>query len=902
MATLNEIAYNILNIARSGISSDDDTLSINQIKHWIHYYRGALLQKYTSNGRKIHPNCLQVWIAPVINAECDQGRIDQVPDVMSFSGQRAIERIETCHPNGWEFPSTVTKTQSEEIKLYVYYDMTSLKLPDVKQAYNGVVDWINQQKYYIDNPQLGIEGHKVEIAYHTACTSERWLDWAIVSITGQFNNSGNFCTNINQATQYCAQAAVNPNPCTTPSGCCVGSASVHSQMATGERGCWNGASSVNRSIQVQDWAQNGACAGHTKFHDGGVPGSVCTMWSAGGFTPVGTDVTWNGPPPPCTTEQILVVCFADESNGSINAVCSDYDYACYHHDGQLTGAQSDWGLATQGAAKPNNGILSDVWKADYNEFLTKSQQWKSMSNKHDMKCFLYPSKPANVSGAHYPFSLHALGAISSGNQTEGQVVNLTLGNGGTGYATAPTVVFTGGGGSGAAATATIVAGAVTGFTITAQGQGYTSTPTVTFTGGGGSGATASATIQIIDGTYRQGTAPSNSLNGALTAIENYGGHIRDNVYYNTTNTVHGNKEGYGGLDQYGWGTNVSEQPFNTTIFENDLDEFFDFEPFDCLGSECITVDVINQNGDPIEGFDVYIDGGVVGTTDEEGRIRYVIPNANVNTDHTFMFNLCFSTTGDCAQQYFELVVHEKCPEVEDDCVVEPPCPCPLPGAAKTKEITDTTAVLNWKQPAGTYGFFIRTRIVEVGDDSPLDPSTVPTDWGVTGPITDNFYQWAAGFADSKFEFQVKAICEPCEEDGAGGCSWQICDPIEDCLDLSDWSATNSFWFTSGLPIVITHGYQCENSSLFKVKGEVIEYGTTNGGTTPTINHGHIWSTTEIEPDFVNSPTTNTSLGLATVGNVFESSITVTAGNTYYYRAYATNLNGIVYGKVKEFTV
>ena len=85
MATLNEIAYNILNIARSGISSDDDTLSINQIKHWIHYYRGALLQKYTSNGRKIHPNCLQVWIAPFINAEGDQGRIDQVPDVMSFS-------------------------------------------------------------------------------------------------------------------------------------------------------------------------------------------------------------------------------------------------------------------------------------------------------------------------------------------------------------------------------------------------------------------------------------------------------------------------------------------------------------------------------------------------------------------------------------------------------------------------------------------------------------------------------------------------------------------------------------------------------------------------------------------------------------------------------------------------
>ena len=110
MSTLNEIAYNILNIARSGRSSDDDTLSLNQIKHWVHYYRGNLLQKYTSNGRIIHPNCLQVLVAPVIEGECSQGRINQVPDVMSFSGQRAIERVETCDPNGWELPSTVTKT------------------------------------------------------------------------------------------------------------------------------------------------------------------------------------------------------------------------------------------------------------------------------------------------------------------------------------------------------------------------------------------------------------------------------------------------------------------------------------------------------------------------------------------------------------------------------------------------------------------------------------------------------------------------------------------------------------------------------------------------------------------------------------------------------------------------
>lgn len=66
--------------------------------------------------------------------------------------------------------------------------------------------------------------------------------------------------------------------------------------------------------------------------------------------------------------------------------------------------------------------------------------------------------------------------------------------GGTGYTSAPTVGFTGGGGSGAAATATIANGKVISVTVTNAGSGYTSVPTVTFTGGAGSGAAATALI------------------------------------------------------------------------------------------------------------------------------------------------------------------------------------------------------------------------------------------------------------------------------------------------------------------------------------------------------------------------------------------------------------------------
>jgi len=63
---------------------------------------------------------------------------------------------------------------------------------------------------------------------------------------------------------------------------------------------------------------------------------------------------------------------------------------------------------------------------------------------------------------------------------------------GSGYVTAPTVTFIGGGGSGAAATATL--NGVSAITVTVAGTGYTSAPTVKITGGGGTGATAVASI------------------------------------------------------------------------------------------------------------------------------------------------------------------------------------------------------------------------------------------------------------------------------------------------------------------------------------------------------------------------------------------------------------------------
>ena len=76
------------------------------------------------------------------------------------------------------------------------------------------------------------------------------------------------------------------------------------------------------------------------------------------------------------------------------------------------------------------------------------------------------------------------GSGSGASATSSLIFNsvgvVTLTGGGNGYASPPTVTFSGGGGSGASATATIDNGVVTSITVDNGGQGYASAPTVSF--------------------------------------------------------------------------------------------------------------------------------------------------------------------------------------------------------------------------------------------------------------------------------------------------------------------------------------------------------------------------------------------------------------------------------------
>jgi hypothetical protein len=91
------------------------------------------------------------------------------------------------------------------------------------------------------------------------------------------------------------------------------------------------------------------------------------------------------------------------------------------------------------------------------------------------------------------------GGVYLNSISQGGVFSVAITKGGSGYTKAPTVAFTGGGGTGAAGTAIISHGKVVGVTITSPGTGFIAAPTIGFIGGGGNGVAATATLTSESG-------------------------------------------------------------------------------------------------------------------------------------------------------------------------------------------------------------------------------------------------------------------------------------------------------------------------------------------------------------------------------------------------------------------
>lgn len=131
-----------------------------------------------------------------------------------------------------------------------------------------------------------------------------------------------------------------------------------------------------------------------------------------------------------------------------------------------------------------------------------------------------------------------LSAKASAAVRNGAVTGVSISNGGGAYASTPSVVFSGGGGSGAAGIPVMLGGAVVGVTVTSGGSGYTGAPSVSFSGGG-IAAPAPATISLnTDGAHGDLASVAAAINAAAipnlrAAVAQWGGAVNRLVIFGT---------------------------------------------------------------------------------------------------------------------------------------------------------------------------------------------------------------------------------------------------------------------------------------------------------------------------------------------------------------------------------
>ncbi|WP_162800899.1 hypothetical protein [Chryseobacterium sp. KLBC 52] len=109
-------------------------------------------------------------------------------------------------------------------------------------------------------------------------------------------------------------------------------------------------------------------------------------------------------------------------------------------------------------------------------------------------------------------------ATATATISGGAVTGITINNGGSGYTSAPTINFYGGGsvvngGSKARATAVVSNGQLTGITINNGGSGYTTAPTITVSGGNKGVLFPNLNITNLTSTTSPVASPANGLIG-----------------------------------------------------------------------------------------------------------------------------------------------------------------------------------------------------------------------------------------------------------------------------------------------------------------------------------------------------------------------------------------------------
>jgi len=498
-----------------------------------------------------------------------------------------------------EKPEACNMTQvNENTLVYVYYDGSSLGQTEIENSYTALMDWLHQQPGFTpitatpsgNVPNTPSPGENV---FHTTIQGERWLDWGIQPMTGEFNNLNvtenpldplYSCSFITQGDQLkgrdrivcgsLACAASNWSYATNFINLPISGVSqtVH-QFYDNVTGTFLGENVVD--------FDNNTCSGVTPCD----PSLPCFTAEAPGQN------VWVGPPPAAPVDKdVLVIVFADESECMYHGKASNTTGYVQSFNDSSAGCGCD--EPTLGFSGGFVNAPTGIFKNDHTEYVSQYNARQLNPNAGTYRCFIYPSCPSALFVSHMPFPLNVVAAIDSGD---------------------------------------------------------------------GSPA---------DGLFEEVNLPTSSLYDPLrgcngSSTDPYGGGklalrrgFNINPYFN---------QGYGELDQYGWGYNAEMVAFTNTTFETDLEVFLSDGVWECGGLDCLELRIL-ESDDPaivVVGEIVQVDG-VPYTTNEFGWIS--VPTLSPGT-HTIGYanSECYElvTTGNCTKY---ILTAYKDTETYDTCV------------------------------------------------------------------------------------------------------------------------------------------------------------------------------------------------------------------------------------------
>ena len=480
---------------------------------------------------------------------------------------------------------------NENTLIYVYYDGTSLGQAQIEDAYIALMDWLHQQPGFTpvtatpsgNVPNTPSPGENV---FHTTISGERWLDWGIQPMTGEFNNSNvtedpldplYSCSFITQGDQLKGKGWI----------ACGSLSPAASNWSYAQGTVFLPTSNI--TIPVHQFYDNvtGSFLGEDvpfrNFYNTSNPcySAPCDP-SDPCFVPFdpGNNV-WVGPPPAApVNKDVLVIIFADESNCSYHGKASNT--TSYVQSFNDLSSDCDCNESTLGYSGGLVNAPTGIFKNDYTEYVSQYNARQINPNAGTYRCFIYPSCPSGLFASHMPFPLNVVAAIDSGD-----------------------------------------------------------------------GSPADGLFDVANvptsGLYRSGTcSPSNSSNVPVGAPP--GGMIlqRDGVNVNPYFD-----QGYGGLDQYGWGSNPEMVPFTNAIFEADLEAFLSegTEPV-CSGFDCLNVIIYDaeNSGTPVVGEVVNVNGTPY-TTNALGEfnVSMIDPPGTVTIGYENSECYTFESLGNCTQ-------------------------------------------------------------------------------------------------------------------------------------------------------------------------------------------------------------------------------------------------------------